>query len=68
MSVLDGAIWSSGTISPVPGSAYWVMLWWLASSISSMRAPVWRRNSTAAQAQNARCSARAKSARCPAAS
>lgn len=30
-----------------------------------MRAPVWRRNSTATQAQNARCSARSKWRRTP---
>ncbi|WP_251016433.1 hypothetical protein [Streptomyces sp. ISL-99] len=50
------------------GSLYWVMLWWLASSISSMRTPVWRRNSTVAQAQKARCSAGPRQCRRPFAS
>ena len=54
-SVLDGAICSSGTSSPVAGSRYWTRLWWDSSVSSSIRMPVWRRTSTAAQAQNARC-------------
>ena len=28
VSVLDGAICSSGTSSPVPGRVYWIRLWW----------------------------------------
>ena len=52
-SVLDGAICSSGTSSPVAGSRYWTRLWWVISSSSSMRTPVARRTSTVAQAQNA---------------
>ena len=42
VSVLDGAICSSGTSSPVPGSRYWIRLWWDSSVSSSMRMPVWR--------------------------
>jgi hypothetical protein len=37
VSVLDGAICSSGTNSPVVGSRYSVMLWWDSSSSSSQR-------------------------------
>lgn len=54
--------------SPVVGSVYWVMLWWLASSISSIRTPVWRRNSIAAQPQNAQFSSRVRLRRTPASS
>ena len=35
MSVLDGAICSSGTSSPVAGSRYWTRLWWVSSRSSS---------------------------------
>ena len=40
VSVLDGAICSRGTSSPVPGSRYWTRLWWLSSRSSSIRMPV----------------------------
>ena len=52
-SVLDGAICSSGTSSPVPGRRYWTRLWWLSSSSSSARMPVRRRTSMIAHAQKA---------------
>ena len=58
VSVLDGAICSSGTSSPVPGSRYWMRLWWESSSSSSARMPVWRRTSMIAHAQNAWSSSR----------
>ena len=64
-SVLDGAICSSGTSSPVPGSRYWTRLWWLSSSSSSTRMPVARSTSTAAQAQNAWSSSPVRSRRFP---
>src|SRR5665647_2771598 len=50
-SVFDGAICSSGTISPVLGRLYWMRLWWLSSVSSSMRIPVCRNVSTAAWKQ-----------------
>ena len=53
VSVLDGVICSSGISSPVPGSRYWIRLWWDSSVSSSMRMPVWRSTSTIAQVQNA---------------
>ena len=53
VSVLVGAICSSGTSSPVVGSRYSVMLWWVSSSSSSQRMPVSRRTSIVAKAQNA---------------
>jgi hypothetical protein len=53
VSVLDGAICSSGTTSPVEGSRYWMMLWWLSSNSSSPRIPVRRKTSIVAKAQNA---------------
>ena len=65
MSVLDGTMCSSGTSSPVAGSRYWTTLWWVSSVSSSMRTPVWRSTSTAAQAQNARCSSRVRLRRRP---
>ena len=65
MSVLDGAICSSGISSPVAGSRYWTKLWWDSSVSSSIRMPVWRRTSTAAQVQNAWCSSRVRSRRLP---
>ena len=65
VSVLDGAICSSGMSSPVAGSRYWTRLWWDSSVSSSIRMPVWRRTSMAAQAQNARCSSRVRSRRVP---
>ena len=61
MSVLDGAICSSGISSPVAGSLYWMKLWWDSSVSSSIRMPVWRRTWTAAQVQNALCSSRVRS-------
>ena len=39
MSVLDGAICSSGISSPVAGSWYWMKLWWESSVSSSIRMP-----------------------------
>ena len=39
VSVLDGLICSSGTISPA-GAWYWRMLRWVSSSSSSIRTPV----------------------------
>ena len=65
-SVLDGAICSSGTSSPVAGSRYWTRLWWVSSVSSSMRMPVARRTSTVAQVQNARSSSWMRSRRLPA--
>ena len=53
VSVLEGAICSSGTTSPLEGRRYSVMLWWLSSSSSSQRMPVSRRTSIVANAQNA---------------
>ena len=53
VSVLDGAICSSGISSPLAGSLYWMKLWWDSSVSSSIRMPVWRRTWTAAQVQNA---------------
>ena len=53
VSVLLGAIWSSGTSSPVVGSRYSVMLWWVSSRSSSQRMPVSLRTSIVAKAQNA---------------
>ena len=53
VSVLLGAICSSGTSSPVEGSRYSVMLWWVSSRSSSQRMPVSLRTSIAAKAQNA---------------
>src|SRR5450756_2013768 len=38
-SVFDGMICSRGTISPVDVSRYWIRLWWLISSSSSIRQP-----------------------------
>ena len=64
-SVLDGAICSSGTSSPVPGSRYWTRLWWLSWTSSSARMPVARRISTVAQAQNARSSPAVRLRRVP---
>lgn len=64
-SALDGAIWSSGTSSPVLGNRYCTRLWWVSSVSSSMRRPVWRRTSSAAQVQNARCSSRVRFRRLP---
>src|SRR5665647_2911360 len=64
-SVFDGAICSSGTISPVLGRLYWMRLWWLSSVSSSMRIPVCRNVSTAAQVQNARSSCPLMSRRWP---
>jgi hypothetical protein len=52
-SVLDGAICSSGTSSPVEGSLYWMRLWWVSSRSSSARTPVERSTSMIAQVQNA---------------
>ena len=63
--VFDGAICSSGTSSPVEGSRYWVMLWWLSSRSSSNRMPLWRRTSTNAHAQKASLSWRVRSVRDP---
>ena len=60
-SVLDGAICSSGTSSPVLGSRYCTRLWWLSSSSSSTRTPVARSTSMTAQAQNAWSSSRLRS-------
>ncbi len=60
-SVLDGAICSSGMSSPVAGSRYWMRLCWDNSPSSSIRMPVSRSTSTAAQVQNARCSSQARS-------
>ena len=54
VSVFDGAICSSGTSSPVAGRLYWMRLWWVSSGSSSIRMPVWRSISIAAQVQNAR--------------
>src|SRR5665647_94288 len=45
VSVLDGAICSSGISSPVAGSVYWIRLWCDSSVSSSIRTPVWRRTS-----------------------
>ena len=53
VSVLLGAICSSGTSSPVVGSRYSVMPWWVSSRSSSQRMPVSLRTSIAAKAQNA---------------
>ncbi len=64
-SVLDGAMCSSGISSRLAGSRYWTRLWWDSSVSSSMRMPVSRRTSTAAQAQNPRCSSRVRSRRLP---
>src|SRR6266700_1226378 len=65
VSVLDGAICSSGTSSPVVGRRYCTRLWWESSVSSSMRTPVARRTSTVAQAQNARSSSMPRSRRLP---
>ncbi|MGH8920968.1 MAG: hypothetical protein ACRD0H_21990 [Actinomycetes bacterium] len=65
VSVFDGAICSSGISSPVAGSRYWTKLWCDNSASSSIRMPVRRRTSTAAQAQNARCSSKVRSRRLP---
>jgi hypothetical protein len=64
-SVLDGAICSSGTSSPVPGSRYCTRLWWVISSSSSIRTPVVLSTSTLAHAQNARSSSIPRSRRFP---
>ena len=64
-SVLDGAICSSGTSSPVPGSRYCTRLWWLSWTSSSTRMPVARRTSTVAQAQNAWSSSAVRLRRLP---
>ena len=64
-SVLDGAIWSSGTSSPVLGSRYCTRLWWLSWASSSTRMPVARRTSTIAQAQNASPSSAVRLRRLP---
>ena len=65
VSVLDGAICSSGTSSPVVGRRYWTRLWCDSSVSSSIRMPVDRRTSTVAQAQNARSSSMPRSRRRP---
>lgn len=39
VSVLDGAICSSGMSSRLVGRVYWIRLWWLSSVSSSMRIP-----------------------------
>src|SRR5258708_22153310 len=52
VSVLDGAICSSGISWLVAGSRYCTKLWCDNSASSSIRMPVWRRTSTAAQVQN----------------
>ena len=64
-SVLDGVICSSGISSPVPGSRYWMRLWWDSSVSSSIRMPVCRSTSTIAQHQNPRCSSKVRSRRLP---
>jgi hypothetical protein len=51
--------------SPVLGSLYSTKLSWLSSASSSMRTPVRRSTSVAAQAQKARCSSRPRSLRLP---
>ena len=65
VSVLDGAICSSGTSSPVVGSRYCTRLWWLSSRSSSTRTPVSRRTSMIAHAQKAWSSSRVRSRRLP---
>jgi hypothetical protein len=50
---LDGAICSSGTISPVDGSRYWIRLWWVSLSSSSTLMPLARSTSMIAQVQKA---------------
>ncbi len=64
-SVLDGAMASRGTSSPVAGRRYWTRLWCDSSVSSSTRMPVWRRTSMTAQAQNAWSSSRVRSRRLP---
>ena len=65
VSVLDGAMDSRGTSSPVAGSRYWTRLWCDSSVSSSMRMPVWRRTSMAAHPQNALSSSRFRLRRLP---
>ena len=58
-------MWSSGISSPVEGRRYWTRLWCESSISSSMRMPVARRTSIAAQVQNAVFSSRVRSRRAP---
>ena len=64
-SVLDGAICSSGTSSPVAGSRYCTRLWWVSSSSSSTLTPVARSTSMIAQVQKAWSSSQVRSRRLP---
>jgi hypothetical protein len=65
VSVLDGAICSSGISSALVGGVYWTRLWWLSSDSSSIRMPVCLSVSIAAQVQNARSSSPDRSRRAP---
>lgn len=65
VSVFEGAMCRSGMSSPVESRVYWTKLWWLSSFSSSMRRPVARSTSTAAQVQKPRCSSRVRSRRWP---
>ncbi len=65
VSVLDGAMCSRGTSSPLAGSRYWTRLEWVSSVSSSIRISLCRSTSTAAKAQNARCSSRVRLRRRP---
>ena len=67
-SVLDGAICSSGTSSPVAGSRYCTRLWWVSSRSSSTLMPVARSTSMIAQVQKAWSSSQVRSWRLPSAS
>src|SRR5437773_1875258 len=64
-SVLEGAICSSGTSSPLAGRRYWTRLWWDSSVSSSILMPAARRTSMAAQAQKALSSSLVRSRRLP---